>query len=325
MENDTFPNVLHSIGIQYETPYDPYVPYSEELSGRFPRCLIFNDSRYTIDVDTKIEGGHADVYKAWDNKLQRYVAVKVSEDKLSKHSDYQLKEARLVARLEHENIPKVHDVTVVEHTNRKKEKVLSLVVISEWIDGTSLFHHRIYPSDEAIYKNVLLDVAYALDFLHGKGIVHRDVKPQNIMIASKSPLQHSFDENICIGYLLDLGITNLVVPFDSTNPMKVGTHEYMSPAQHQRLEPTKTDDYWGLGIVLYGLMTGRLPIFHYIDYEGKYYNIGIQLTSKSLLDPYKNKTDVLKKFFHNFFKLEGYKQYKNAGDIVNEFFDIISD
>ena len=195
------------------------------------------------------EGGMATVYKAYDTRLETDVAVKVirTENLTLGTMERTLKrferEAKSLARLTHPNIVKVTDYG--EHEGKP------YLVMPNLPGGT--LKDRIkqgpIPWQEAV--RLLLPIAQALEYAHEQNIIHRDVKPSNILLTSKGqPMLTDFG----VAKLFDMDATA-----DLTGTgMGVGTPEYMAPEQWQGQVSAQTDVY-ALGVVLYEMVTGRRP------------------------------------------------------------------
>jgi serine/threonine protein kinase/formylglycine-generating enzyme required for sulfatase activity len=191
------------------------------------------------------QGGFGRVYLAHDDQLQRPVAVKVPHRRLVSHpedAEIYLSEARTVASLDHPNIVPVYDVGSTKDS--------PFFVVSKFIEGSTLAE-QIKASRPSLEEAVALTatVAEALHFAHKRGIIHRDIKPGNILLdQSGKP------------YVADFGLA-LREQDVCTGPRWVGTPAYMSPEQ-ARGEGHRVDgrsDIFSLGMVLYELLTGQRP------------------------------------------------------------------
>lgn len=201
-------------------------------------------------------GGMAEVYKAYQPGLDRYVAVKIMHPHFAEHPGFVKRferEAALVARLRHPNIVQVFDFDV------DMEKDLYYMVM-ELIEGPTL-STEIYersltttpnratfsPIETALLFNAL---ASAVDYAHARNMIHRDLKPGNIMLAGDGQI-----------ILTDFGIARMVsdaLPA-VTSGRPAGTPIYMAPELCQGQPGDRASDIYALGIILYGLMTGNVP------------------------------------------------------------------
>ena len=195
------------------------------------------------------EGGMAVVYKAYDTRLETEVAVKVirTERLIPEYRERTLKrfqiEAKKMAGLQHPNIVNVKDYGDFEGVP---------YLVLEYVPAGTLKERlgKPIPSDEA--ARLLIPVAQALAYAHGRGLVHRDVKPSNILITeSGEPM------------LTDFGIAKVLISEETLDltmtGMGVGTPEYMAPEQAEGKEIDARADIYSLGVIFYELVTGRKP------------------------------------------------------------------
>ena len=189
-------------------------------------------------------GRMATVYKAYQPNLERHVAVKVLAPDLAETEGFVARferEAKAVARLRHRNILTVFDYG-------RQGDVFYLV--TEYVGGGTLRGYLGWPQDLGYAVNIVSQVGDALAHAHREGMIHRDVKPGNILMAEEDwPL------------LSDFGLVKMVA--DSTrltaSGASVGTPQYMSPEQAQGMAVDQRSDVYCLGAVLYEAVTGRPP------------------------------------------------------------------
>ncbi len=199
------------------------------------------------------QGGMGVVYEAYDESLQRQVAVKKLRDDISSDpSDREslLEEARTVASLRHPNIIEIY--SLIEHRG-------GLYLVFEYVDGLTLDkvmdpRRRLYPQEALCY---LRQIASALDYAHSKGVVHQDLKPSNIMVADG------------IVKIMDFGIARRVDDLALACADKVrGTAAYMAPEQEVG-GAIKASDLYSLGVCLYEMLAGRGPFKNVASYFQK--------------------------------------------------------
>ncbi len=192
------------------------------------------------------QGGMGVVYKAYDPILDRVVAIKLMTSELSKDERLIkrfIREARISAKLDHPNIIKVYDLG---------QEGPNYYLVMEYIDGQTL---RDYLRNRKsinlleslkIFKQILEAMAYA----HSRGVVHRDLKPENIMLTRNLSVK-----------VMDFGLAFIKGSHSITSPGSVmGTLAYFSPEQAQGLEVDHRTDIYALGVILFELVTGQLPI-----------------------------------------------------------------
>ena len=190
-------------------------------------------------------GGMAAVYLARDEELGRAVAVKVLETLAGEEEGRRrfLREARLAARLTHPNIVTVYDAG--EHDG-------ALYIVMEYVDGETLAEllrrRGRLPAEEVVALGG--QAAAGLQHAHDQGLVHRDVKPQNLLVRSDGTLKIS-----------DFGIARAVEGTQITSAGTIlGTAGYLAPEQAAGEEASAAADVYGLGAVLYEALTGRAPV-----------------------------------------------------------------
>ena len=192
------------------------------------------------------EGGMAIVYKAKDRLLNRYVAIKILRPEFTKDDQFIenfRKESQAAAGLSHPNIVNVYDVG--------KEGNINFIVM-ELIDGKPL-SQLIEEKGKLNYKeaiNITRQVASALSLAHKNQIIHRDVKPHNILITSSGTAK-----------LADFGIARAVsrASIEEGNDKIMGSVHYFSPEQARGAYVDERSDIYSLGIVLYEMLTGKVP------------------------------------------------------------------
>ena len=201
------------------------------------------DDRYMI-LETIGEGGMAMVYKALDQRLNRNVAVKIMRDDMAADEEFRSRfcaEAHAVAMLSNPNIVAVYDVS---HSDDIE------YIVMELVDGITLRQYMDRRGAMA-WREVMhfsRQVAKALEHAHERGIIHRDIKPQNIMLLR--------DGTIKVG---DFGIAALENEIHENNGQAIGSIYYIAPEQARGEYPDARSDLYSLGIVMYEMLTGRKP------------------------------------------------------------------
>ena len=205
---------------------------------------IFNN-RYRVD-GTVGTGGMALVYSGTDTLLRRRVAIKVLRDQYASDDDFVQRfsyEAQAAAKLSHPNIVNVYDFGTEQH---------HYYIVMELVDGTTLadlMRDGVLPEPVAV--DYAVQIASGLAYAHRQGLLHRDVKPANILVTSDDVVKIS-----------DFGIARAVSEnaVNVTQPgMVMGSVAYISPEQAQGKELDERSDLYSLGVVLYQMLTGRLP------------------------------------------------------------------
>lgn len=191
-------------------------------------------------------GSFGDVYKCFDNKLMRDVAIKAISSMYSHDRKYRealLREAIIQARAEHTNIAPIYDLIDDEH---------SLLIVMRLMHGETLedmLNRHKQPLDIHEAYRIIHHVLLGMDYAHGKGIVHLDLKPGNIFL--------TFPGEILI---LDFGIATFLEEDRLTEGNINGTPPYMSPEQISCSYVDSRSDIYSLGIIFYKLITGQHPL-----------------------------------------------------------------
>jgi predicted Ser/Thr protein kinase len=208
------------------------------------------DERTTIGkyeiVSELGRGGMGVVFKAWEESLQRFVAIKMLGDQLTNDENLVarfLREARAVADLNHPNIVQVFSVD--KHEGRP-------YFAMEFVEGESLTElirtsNKIEPSRAL---TLLKEVANGMSAAHDKGVVHRDIKPDNIMLTRHGGVK-----------VVDFGVARVEDPNTklTATGMAVGTPNYISPEVCLGLDVDQRSDLFSMGVVLYEMLTGETP------------------------------------------------------------------
>jgi serine/threonine protein kinase len=191
------------------------------------------------------QGGMAIVYRAYQPQLERWVAIKILQSTGAGDEEFLARfrrEARAIAALRHPNILTIYDYG--------EEKGIAYIVMEYVPDGTLKARLTGQPMDWPDVATLTIPLARALAYAHSQGIVHRDVKPANVLLPRPDwPL------------LADFGLVKLVGHQRGiTRPgMSIGTPAYLSPEQASGEEIDHRSDVYGVGIILYELLTGSLP------------------------------------------------------------------
>ena len=209
------------------------------------------DDRYEI-IELIGSGGMANVYKALCHRLNRYDAVKIMRDETASNTELRRRfraESQAVAMLSHPNIVSVYDVS---HSDDVE------YIVMELIDGITLKQYLQKKSvlDPSEVLDFTIQTAKALEHAHSKGIIHRDIKPQNIMLLKDGMIK-----------VADFGIASLENTVEENNGETVGSVHYIAPEQARGEAPDARSDIYSLGIVMYEMLTGRLPYVGNSDVE----------------------------------------------------------
>jgi len=201
------------------------------------------DDRYEI-LEVIGTGGMAVVYKARCHRLNRLVAIKILKDEFARDEEFRRRfhaEGEAVAMLSHPNIVQVYDVSSTDTAN---------FIVMELIDGISL---KQYMEKKGVlnWKETLhfaMQIAKGLEHAHGRGIIHRDIKPHNVMVLKNGSVK-----------VMDFGIARVMSKSNTLTKEALGSVHYISPEQAKGGHTDNRSDIYSLGVVMYEMMTGRPP------------------------------------------------------------------
>ncbi len=203
------------------------------------------DGRYEIHELLGV-GGMAVVYRAYDTIDDRMVAIKILKDEFAGNSDFLRRfrnESKAIAVLSHPNIVKVYDVSFGDRIQ---------YIVMEYVDGITLKQYLDQQKETVPWKEALhftVQILRALQHAHEKGIVHRDIKPQNIMLLQDGTIK-----------VMDFGIARFARSETRTMTDKaIGSVHYIAPEQARGDVTDERADIYSVGVMLYEMLTGRLP------------------------------------------------------------------
>ncbi|MFR2345429.1 MAG: Stk1 family PASTA domain-containing Ser/Thr kinase [Acutalibacteraceae bacterium] len=202
------------------------------------------DGRYEIH-ELLGQGGMAYVYRAYDRIENRWVAIKILKEELSDNSDFLRRfrnESKAIAVLSHPSIVKVYDVSFGDRIQ---------YIVMEYVDGITLKQYIEQQGElkwrEALYFTV--QILQALQHAHERGIIHRDIKPQNIMVLEDGSIK-----------VMDFGIARFTQAETQTMTDKaIGSVHYIAPEQARGGHINDKADIYSVGVMLYEMLTGQLP------------------------------------------------------------------
>ena len=222
-------------------------------------------------------GGMAKVYKGYQPLLDRYVAIKVLAPRFATDEEFRARfqrEAAAIARLRHPNIVQVYDFGAKSSIHYMVMEYIAGDTLKMRIRAARALGEQLSPHE---ILTVLRGVAAALDHAHAREIIHRDVKPANIMLRIEEPAQNTglgrlthgdpshapgteFPSDTFIPVLTDFGVAKIMegVQFTGTG-MTIGTPDYMAPEQGGSGDVTHSADLYSLAVILYEMLAGDLP------------------------------------------------------------------
>ena len=201
------------------------------------------DNRYEI-LEIIGTGGMAVVYKARCHRLNRLVAIKILKDEFARDEEFRRRfhaEGEAVAMLSHPNIVQVYDVSSTDSAH---------FIVMELVNGISL---RQYMEKKGVlnWKETLhfaMQIAKGLEHAHSRGIVHRDIKPHNVMVLKNGSVK-----------VMDFGIARVMSKSNTLTKEALGSVHYISPEQAKGGYTDNRSDLYSLSVVMYEMMTGRPP------------------------------------------------------------------
>ncbi|MEL6742354.1 MAG: serine/threonine-protein kinase [Planctomycetota bacterium] len=231
------------------TDQTPKPPSDSDSSGTFARAVENNQAIPGYEVVRKLgSGAMAAVFLARQVSLDRLVAIKILPSRFSANKDYIKRfqqEGKAAAKLNHPNIVAAVDVGAVGRRH---------YFVMEYVDGTDV--HELLKKESKLSERraleIIQEIALALQHAHGKGFLHRDIKPRNIMITKAG-----------VAKLADLGLARHVDDTETAEAEKnkaFGTPFYISPEQIRgKMDIAAPADIYGLGATFYHMVTGKVP------------------------------------------------------------------
>lgn len=201
------------------------------------------DNRYEI-LERIGTGGMAVVYKAKCHRLNRLVAIKILKSDLAQNEEFRRRfnaESQAVAQLSHPNIVSVYDVSRGGDTEYIVMELIDGITLKQYMEKRSQLNWR-----ESLH--FITQIMRGLSHAHSRGIIHRDIKPQNIMVLRDGSVK-----------VADFGIACLADSAQTMTQEALGSVHYISPEQARGDRPDARSDIYSSGVVLYEMLTGRLP------------------------------------------------------------------
>ncbi|MBE6998799.1 MAG: serine/threonine protein kinase, partial [Ruminococcaceae bacterium] len=201
------------------------------------------DNRYEM-LEIIGTGGMAVVYKARDVKLNRYVAVKILKDEILQDDELRSRfhaEAEAVAAMSHPNIVSIFDVSITKHMEYFVMELIDGITLKQYMQQRKIL-------SEAELQLFISQILKALEHAHSRNIVHRDIKPQNVMILRDGTVK-----------VTDFGIARMANHQQTVTQNAFGSVHYIAPEQAKGGMTDGRTDLYSVGIIMYEMLTGELP------------------------------------------------------------------
>lgn len=215
------------------------------------------------------QGGAAEVWKALDTQLQRFVAIKMLHSNLRDDPTFLerfQREARFIASLHHPNIVQIHDFQVHQPDSSDQNTLSNAhsiaYMVMDYIEGSTLAHYISSMSSQgkvtspAEIIKLFTSISLAVDYAHRQGMIHRDIKPANILLDKRNTTRNIMGEPV----LSDFGVAKLLNTSSITQTgIQLGTPLYTSPEQVEGRPASERSDIYSLAVILYQVVTGVVP------------------------------------------------------------------
>ena len=201
------------------------------------------DNRYEI-LEVLGVGGMAVVYKARCHRLNRLVAIKILKDEYSQDEEFRRRfhaESQAVAMLSHPNIVSVYDVSSSDEADYIVMELIDGITLKQYMEKKGVLNWK-----ETLHFAIL--ISKALEHAHSRGIVHRDIKPHNVMVLKNGSVK-----------VTDFGIARVMSKSNTLTKEALGSVHYISPEQAKGGRVDNRSDIYSLGVVMYEMITGRPP------------------------------------------------------------------
>ncbi|MBE6934494.1 MAG: Stk1 family PASTA domain-containing Ser/Thr kinase [Ruminococcaceae bacterium] len=201
------------------------------------------DNRYEI-LEVLGTGGMAVVYKARCHKLNRLVAIKILKAEYSKDEEFRRRfhaESQAVAMLSHPNIVSVYDVSATDEADYIVMELIDGITLKQYMEKKGILNWR-----ETLH--FAMQIAKALEHAHSRGIIHRDIKPHNVMVLKNGSVK-----------VTDFGIARVMSESNTLTKEALGSVHYIAPEQAKGGRVDNRSDLYALGVVMYEMTTGKPP------------------------------------------------------------------